>query len=300
LIVRITATVELKLPPRFVHIGRAKTLGGKERVVASPGLDGAFPGLRQTQEEKSMALRSRLLCYSFVALSVAVVGMNSGTLCAGTITYTLPSVAINPVSGQPVSETATFTTSTDQIVVIVNNPLVNPTDVSENLSDLFFTISSGQNSGTINQALSSGTSRTVAADGTFTDAGTVSPTHWALQTSGSHLLLNDLTGGQPKQTIIGSPNGSDIYSNANGSIAGNGPHNPFLFGPVTFTLSVPGVTDASTITAATFSFGTVAGENVAGVAGVVPEPASATLIAIGWTSVLALAALRRRARRCTP
>jgi hypothetical protein len=160
---------------------------------------------------------------------------------------------------------------------------------------LFFTVSTGQNSGTINQGLSSGTSRTVAGDGSFMDAGTVSPTHWALQTPGSQLLLNDLTGGQPKQTIIGSPNSSGVYSNANGSIAGNGPHNPFLFGPVTFTLNVTGVTAASTITAATFSFGTVAGQDVAGV---VPEPASVTLIALGLTTVTALAGLRRRV--CQP
>jgi MYXO-CTERM domain-containing protein len=133
----------------------------------------------------------------------------------------------------------------------------------------------------------------VAADGTFTDAGTVSPTHWALQTSGAQLLLNDLTGGQPKQTLIGLPNSSGVYSNANGSIAGNGPHNPFLFGPITFTLTVPGVTAASTITEVTFSFGTTVGQDVAGI---VPEPASATLIAVGLTAVAALAGLRRRSR----
>jgi hypothetical protein len=220
----------------------------------------------------------------------------SGTLRAGTITYSTPAGATNPTSGQPVDVTAMFTTSANQIVVVVNNLLVNPTDVSQNLSDLFFTVSTGQNSGTITQAASSGTSRTVAGNGTFTDNGTISPTHWALQTSGSQLLLNDLTGGQPTQTIIGSPNGSGVYSNANGSIAGNGPHNPFLFGPVTFTLDVTGVTAASTITAATFSFGTVAGQNVTGVPSV-PEPTSSTLIAIGLTSVTGLATLRRRASR---
>jgi hypothetical protein len=192
-----------------------------------------------------------------------------------------------------------FTTSANQIVVVVNNLLVNPTDISQNLSDLFFTVSTGQNSGTINQGLSSGTSRTVAGDGSFTDAGTVSPTHWALQTSGSQLLLNDLTGGQPKQTIIGSPNGSGVYSNANGSIAGNGPHNPFLFGPVTFTLNVAGVTDSSTITAATFSFGTVAGQDVPGV--VVPEPSTAIAAMFGAVAFIAYGWSRhRRADRRHP
>jgi hypothetical protein len=198
------------------------------------------------------------------------------------------------MSGQPVDATAAFTTSADKIVVVLNNLLVNPTDVSQNISDLFFTVSTGQNTGTIDQANSSGTSRTVNGGGSFVDNGTVSPTHWAFQTSAGQILLNDLSGGQPKQTIIGSPNASNLYSNANGSIAGSGPHNPFLFGPVTFTLDVSGVTADSTITAVTFSFGTTAGQNVPGVPSITPEPASVTMVAIGFISIAGLCTIRRR------
>jgi hypothetical protein len=235
----------------------------------------------------------RDLVFSGLALAALALGVVVAPVHAELITYTTPAGATNPVSGQPVDATATFTTSTDQIVVVLNNLIVNPTDVSQNISDLFFTVSTGQTSGTINQGLSSGTSRTVAGDGSFTDNGTVSPTHWALQTSGSQLLLNDLTGGQPNQTIIGSPGAGNTYSSANGSIAGNGPHNPFLFGPVSFTLSVAGVTDSSTITAATFSFGTVAGQNVEGVAAV-PEASTATVAVFGAVACLAYGWSRHR------
>ena len=60
------------------------------------------------------------------------------------------------MSGQPVDATATITTSTDQITVVLNNLLVDPNDVSQNITDLLLTLSTGQNSGSINQAISSG------------------------------------------------------------------------------------------------------------------------------------------------
>jgi hypothetical protein len=215
-----------------------------------------------------------------------------GAARAALITYMTPAGATVPPSS-PVNATATFTTSTNQIVVALNNLIVNPTDFSQNISDLLFTVSTGQTSGTINQALSSGVSRTVNGNGSFTDNGTVSPNHWALQTSGSQLYLNDLTGGNAIRTIIGSPGSGGTYSNANGSIAGSNPHNPFLFGPVTFTLNVAGVTDSSTITAATFSFGGTAGVNVVGVVAI-PEPAPFTSTAMGLTALAGVYALRRR------
>ena len=99
----------------------------------------------------------RDLVFSGLALAALALGVVVAPVHAELITYTTPAGATNPVSGQPVDATATFTTSTDQIVVVLNNLIVNPTDVSQNISDLFFTVSTGQTSGTINQGLSSGT-----------------------------------------------------------------------------------------------------------------------------------------------
>jgi hypothetical protein len=135
--------------------------------------------------------------------------------------------------------------------------------------------------------------RTVNSNGTFTD-GSVLSTGWKLTSSPLEL---DVLGAPigPAHTIIGPPGGSDLYSNANGSIAGNKPHNPFLAGPVTFTLNIPGVTDDSTVDSATFSFGTTAGVNVPGVPAqpFVPEPGSLVLAAV---AVLGLAVARGRRR----
>jgi hypothetical protein len=105
-----------------------------------------------------------------------------------------------------------------------------------------------------------------------------------LTSSGSSLLLEVLkTAEAPKHTIIGtSSNGTysgGTYSNANASIAGNGPHNPFLESGVTFNLAISGVTATDTITGATFSFGTATGDTLAGTP--VPEVSVTTLVLLG-------------------
>jgi hypothetical protein len=66
------------------------------------------------------------------------------------------------------------------------------------------------------------------------------------------------------------------YDNADNSIAGNGPHNPFLNQTAAFIISVTGMTAAADITSAIFSFGTTAGNTVLGV---VPSlPRSSTIV----------------------
>jgi len=212
---------------------------------------------------------------------------------AATVTYVTPTGATT--SGGPVNASATFTTGTNSISVSLSNLQANITDVAQALSDLFFTYSGTNLSG---QTLTSSSSQaiTVASNGTFSTGATV-PAGWVLSSPTSNtLLLNDLGAGAagPTHLILGPPGSGGTYSKANGSIAGNPAHNPFLNQTAMFVISLLGITPSTTITSATFSFGTTAGINVTGVPSAVPLPGALPLFA---SALVGLALLGRRRRK---
>jgi PEP-CTERM motif len=177
------------------------------------------------------------------------------------------------------------------LTITLTDLQANPKDVAQLLSDLSFTLGGGNLMGAT-LASSSGQEVTVANDGSFTLGSTVS-TGWAFSISagtGTLDVLGTPTG--PSHLIIGPP-GPGGYTDANGSIAGNKPHNPFLNESATFTITGAGITDATTVTSATFSFGTTPGITVGGV---VPEPSSLVL-GLAGIGVVACARLYRSRRK---
>jgi PAS domain-containing protein len=200
-----------------------------------------------------------------------------------------------------------------QIDIQLNNRQANPTSVIQALSGLSFVLSTGQTSGSLLSM--SGTQRTINSDGSYSDGSTIN-SGWVLQT-GSVLRLCVLCAGGtgPDYTLIG-PEGADadsLYNNANGSIAGNGPHNPFFGDSLSFSLSVPGLTSDSAISSATFFFGTTEGQDFVTVGGctvdcggptrtpqnTVPEPSTFILFGLallGFSVVAAVLLMRTRVR----
>jgi hypothetical protein len=210
---------------------------------------------------------------------------------AATITYSTPAGATT--GGGPVNATATFTTGSGTLAITLTDLQANPTDVAQLLSDLEFTLSGGQTTGTLGN--SSGQLINVDGSG-HTTLGSTGSTGWGLKQNVSGGLQLDVLSfpAGPAHLIIGPPGAGSIYSAANGSIAANGPHNPFLNQTATFSLNITGVTVDSTVTGATFSFGTTPGNNVTGLPprGTVPD-GGATVMLLG-AALAGLGLIRRK------
>jgi hypothetical protein len=224
--------------------------------------------------------RMKLTSVSIVALAV---GLMLGRPAKATFTlFSTP--AGSTVTDGAVNASVSFTTLANEVKITLQNLEADPRSVGQNLSALFFTVDTGQHSGSV--LSSSGLERTVKGDGTFVDGSDVAA-GWVLSGVGSAIQLDVLSGAGhagPAHTIIGAPNASSQeYGNANASIAGNGPHNPFLAGPVTFNLSVPGVTAGSKVSTVRFQFGTTDGSNQIAVnqSSTVPEPGVMGVLVVG-------------------
>ncbi len=243
----------------------------------------------------------RLSVIAGVALAWIALGFSATPAHASSITFITPSGATT--SGGAVDASATFTTSVGSLEIQLTDLEANPKSVAQALSGLSFTVAHGSLVGAT-LTTSSGQLITIGKDGKFT-LGSTGSTGWSFAASGGGASgMLDVLGGKPgpAHLIIGPPSNGGTYSNANGSIAGNGPHNPFINETATFTITGQGITADTTITGATFAFGTTTGADLVGgvrlVHGAaVPEPSSVILSASGFGILAVLGFCRSRRRQ---
>jgi hypothetical protein len=156
------------------------------------------------------------------------------TTSAAVITYgTADDATLN---GHPIAGRATFTTTNGGLTLLLENLSSDSVSVIQNISGIQFTVTDAT---TGSLTSSAGTPRTIAKDGTFVDSA-VRNTDWLFAFGAGTFSLTALGANGPDETIVGAPSGTNAYSNANGSIADNNPHNPFLALSATFRHRKPG------------------------------------------------------------
>jgi hypothetical protein len=155
--------------------------------------------------------------------------------------------------GAAVNATAAISISGSTMTVTLIDLQANPSSVGSLLNGV--TINMSGVTGVSGLTADAATTVTVAGDGSFVTSsasGSTIASQWGVSGS-SAITLSALATG-PNYLIIGPPG----YGGANSSIAGNGPHNPFISQQETFyfTLSGPGSFSENNISGLTFLFGT--------------------------------------------
>jgi hypothetical protein len=230
--------------------------------------------------------------YLLAGLFLAVVSAQ-----AASITFSTPAGSTVGSPAQSASGSAVFNvTSSNAFTITLSNTLSASglNDAGQLLTDLEF----GLTGGTVSMTGSSGQQVMVDSNGNVTTA-TTGTTGWGFGSTGANSYLlciicgNGVTStGAPSEGIV--PAGTS-FPNANNSIAGNKPHNPFLESGASFNFTTSSAITTASFSNVVFSFGTTFGNNVGatGSTGTSSTPEPATLMIAG-AGLIGLGLLKRR------
>ncbi len=233
----------------------------------------------------------KFLLASFAAM--LVLSLSPALHAQTSMTFVTPTKAKS--DGLPVDANVTFTVSQGKLVITLTNLTPNTVSSSQLLTDIAFKLSG--NVGNINSFSSSSQDVTIKSTGMYTLGKSGVSTGWGFFGAGNGLVLCVVCPeGMKPGGSYGGPGiiGGGPYAGANGSIDKS--KSPFLYETATFTIFDKNINAGTTVTAATFSFGT--GFDVDLVNGVpsgiptTPEPQSMLLFGTGL--ILVGGILRRR------
>lgn len=232
-------------------------------------------------------------------LSMLIVMPAANRAYAVPITYNFS--GSGTVGGETASATASFVVNGDSIVLTLVNGVDGPNSVKSALVGISFNVGSGTSLTGLD-----GSARliTIASGGGFIDIGgssAVDPTsNWladgsALQGNTDTFAISVLGSGNPNESLLG------FGPYPNGSIGGNGPHNPFAQKTLTLDFTITGLNSGG-ITGTNFYFNTD-GTQVTGGGGCVgdctttsvPEPGTLTLLGSGLLCMVGF--LRQRSSK---
>jgi hypothetical protein len=234
-----------------------------------------------------------------IALAAAACFMCAGVASADTL-WTTPDGAT--VNGLPVDASASINNifGTTYIVTLTNLE-ANPTSIAQTLSGVSVSF---QNTVVPIAPFYQGDAVSVAANGTATyNPGAVYGEYlnggpWATTNNNNKFTAAVAYTSGPDYSLIGPPGPDGTYSNANGSIAGNGPHDPFLSSLIWSFELIPTTGETGPITGVSFSFD---GHSIAGIDPPGPATVPAPIVGAGLPGLLAgcigLVALARRRRQ---
>jgi hypothetical protein len=209
-----------------------------------------------------------------------------------------------------------FNPTSHTIAIYLLNLEANPSDITQVLGSIRFTLTGAGASPT--PTISSVEGNTFGVDANGSPIAKVESIAWTVSNiGGTQLALCTVcASGGNKDLLIGGPNISGIYANANGSIAGNKPHNPFVIASngtyasgvlhgldtsPTWTISVPTETVNVAVSKVIFGFGTGTnyGTNTIEVDNFqdlgAPEPGSLIMM-LGGLGLILIGVRKRRSR----